>query len=1041
MTKSSDWCRFRIFRWPGLACMLLCGLLVPTNVVAQGYSPQEVISKMTVAPGFEVSLYASEPLVRQPVCIEFDDRGRLWVIQYLQYPNPAGLNRVKVDRYSRTAYDRVPEPPPHGPRGADRITILEDTDADGQVDASHDFVEGLNLTTGLAFGHGGVFVLNVPYLLFYPDRDRDDVPDSDPEVLLTGFGMEDAHSVANSLAFGPDGWLYGCQGSTVTANIRGIEFQQGVWRYHPETKAFELFCEGGGNSWGLDFDRRGELLYSTNYGGVVMLHAEQGGYYWKSFGKHGALHNPFAYGYFDHVPHANPQGGHVTAGGVIYQSLSFPASFRGAYIAADLLGHAVHWHTMAPRGSTFSSAHGGTLLQANDTWFAPCDVTIGPDGAVYVADWHDQRTGHPDPDANWDRSNGRVFRIQATKRQGPKPVVAPADLFTASSARLLELIASDDEWLARRARRRLAERRDPEALAELRRGALADLDEHATLAAVWTLAASGACDEPLLREILRSQFAAVRSWAVRLACDGKTLSPELADALDEMAETDQDVGVRSQLACSARRVSAAQAMPILHALLIRNLDGQDPYMPLLLWWAIEQHVADSLPEVMARFRGSTPWQEPLTREVIVERLARRLAAASDREHLDACAELLRDAPTPELRDRLLYAVEAGLRDQAVPFMGPSAGTLLVDQALVEADAEARAADRTPELPAALIRIAVECWRAHPDDVVLLRLADRVGEPDAYQHALGVALNPELPGELRAAMLGVLSDVANPACVEPLLGRLLEKPQPDALAILGVLSHFADPRIGATLVDLYASADDAFRSRARDVLLGRAESALLYLQALDRGDFDPKDVPLEQVRRIALHKSDELDGLVHKLWGNVQGGTREEKLAEVRRLNNDLRAAAGDRIVGRELFKKHCGTCHQLFGEGNRIGPDLTTANRQDRDYLLVSIVDPSVVVRREYLSFVVQTKDGQILTGLIVDQTPSSVTLLNAKNERVAIRREEIDELDESPLSLMPENAYKELSPQQLRDLFSYLQGEAPPRAASTNSPPRKDDP
>ena len=133
---------------------------------AQGHAPDEAANRMTVADGLEVSLVASEPLVRQPVCIEFDDRGRLWVIQYLQYPNPAGLNRVQVDRYSRTTYDKVPPPPPHGPKGADRITILEDVDGDGRADRAKDFVSGLNLASGLAFGHGGVFVLNAPYLLF-----------------------------------------------------------------------------------------------------------------------------------------------------------------------------------------------------------------------------------------------------------------------------------------------------------------------------------------------------------------------------------------------------------------------------------------------------------------------------------------------------------------------------------------------------------------------------------------------------------------------------------------------------------------------------------------------------------------------------------------------------------------------------------------------------------------------------------------------------------------------------------------------------------
>jgi hypothetical protein len=149
---------------------------ISTAAWAQGYKPDEAPGRMKVPAGLEVELVAAEPMVRQPVAIEFDNAGRLWVIQYLQYPNPEGLKRAAVDRYSRTTYDRVPEPPPRGPKGADRITILIDSDGDGRADGTKDFLSGLNLTTGLAFGHGGVFVLQVPYLLFYADRNRDDVP-------------------------------------------------------------------------------------------------------------------------------------------------------------------------------------------------------------------------------------------------------------------------------------------------------------------------------------------------------------------------------------------------------------------------------------------------------------------------------------------------------------------------------------------------------------------------------------------------------------------------------------------------------------------------------------------------------------------------------------------------------------------------------------------------------------------------------------------------------------------------------------------------
>ena len=195
-------CLVRIF----LSVIFIWGLSVGI-AAPQGFSPEAAVKRMQVPDGFQARLVAAEPLIRQPVTMSFDDRGRLWVIQYLQYPNPAGLKPVKVDEYLRTVYDRVPEPPPKGPKGADRITILEDPDDTGRSRKAKDFVTGLNLASGMALGHGGVFVAQPPYLLFYPDRDGDDVPDEDPDVLLKGFGMEDASSVANSLTWGPDDWL------------------------------------------------------------------------------------------------------------------------------------------------------------------------------------------------------------------------------------------------------------------------------------------------------------------------------------------------------------------------------------------------------------------------------------------------------------------------------------------------------------------------------------------------------------------------------------------------------------------------------------------------------------------------------------------------------------------------------------------------------------------------------------------------------------------------------------------------------------------
>lgn len=978
-------------------------MLAASTTKGQGYSPDEAVRRMTVADGFEVQLVAAEPLVRQPVAIEFDDRGRLWVVQYLQYPNPAGLTRVKVDRYSRTVYDRVPDPPPRGPQGNDRITILLDTDGDGRADATKDFVTGLNLASGLAFGYGGVFVLNAPYLLFYADRDRDDVPDGDPEVLLTGFGIEDAHSVANSLTWGPDGWLYGTQGSTVTANIRGIEFQQGVWRYHPRTRKFELFCEGGGNSWGLDFDVHGELFYSTNHGGFVMLHGVQGGYYWKNFGKHGALHNPYAFGYFDHVPHADFTGGHVTDGGVIYQGNLFPAEFRGRYIAADLLGHAVYWHTIAPRGSTFSSAHGGTLLAANDTWFAPSDVTIGPDGAVYVADWHDVRTAHPDPDADWDRTNGRIYRILP---HGAK-LLATRDLRDATEHELIAELASTNEWYARRARLQLAERAAtkidttvPGRLTAMIFAPQGKGTSEATLPleALWALYGIGGFTDELVERLLDHWRAEIRAWTVRLVGDEGRVSPEISRRLLDRAVLDPDPIVRRQLASTAKRLPPADGLPIVSALAQHDQDADDPYIPLLFWWALERAALDAQEAVIEQAATPQAWSTKIAREVLLPRLVQRYAAEPVLDCGDALLRIFRSAPSSGQRRRLVAALDEGLRGRtSVP------------------------------LPQELIELVAADWLADPDDPVLARLAARIGCANAQDLVLARALAADASESTRVAMLDILAEVGQPDLFPKLLPILCNDTRPAIqAATLRALSRGSYAALAEGILAAYSRLTPTARSQARDVLLVKRDWAKLLLDRVDRGEIDAQEVPTEQLRVVASHGDAELDARVKKLWGSVRPPTAEERLAIVRRLNNDVRAAAGRPHEGQVLFRKHCGTCHMLFGEGERIGPDLTHANRRDRDYLLVSIVDPSAVVRKEYVSFNVTTTDGRILTGLIAEQDAANVTLLTAKNERLRLPRSQVDAIEESPNSLMPDNVSAQLSPQELRDLFAWLEQPAP---------------
>ena len=1015
--------------WAAVQCALVAGFVV-VSAHAQGFAPAEAVKRMTVAPGFAVKLVASEPMMAQPVCIEFDARGRLWVVQYLQYPNPAGLKRVKVDRYFRTVYDKVPEPPPHGPRGADRVTILEDTDGDGVADRARDFVDGLNLATSVAFGHGGVFVLQAPYLLFYPDRDGDDIPDTAPEVLLSGFGIEDAQSFANSLLFGPDGWLYGCQGSTVTAKVRGLEFQQAIWRYHPVSRRFELFTEGGGNMWGLDYDADGELFASTNGGGGVpawsidapapfpgryvsfrMIHMVQGAYYAKSFAKHGELHNPYTFGYFERVPAAAYKGFHVTPGGTIYQGDTFPPEYRGRFVANDLLEHTVQWSALEPWGTTFKGRFNGHLLVANDTWFAPSDTMPGPDGAVYVADWSDQRMSHPDPDAEWDRSNGRIYRIQAQAAAGVSAakafarVVPGGSIARLSGEQLLALLEQPNNWYVRQARLELTRRRDAALYPKLRDLIAGGGDRQIALEAMWALYTSGGADEAWLRAQLRHDSPRIRRWAVRLLGDQEQIEPATESALLALAGTEPDAKVRGQLAATAGRLRAEAGLGVAQRVALQDRDAADPFLPLQLWWAVERHAVAGLDRAVDLFASPAAWTSRLARQSLLPRLVRRYAAEGSADALRVSATLLASQPVGTDRAVLRQALEQGLRQRA------ATRRLGLD-----------------DLPAALVQQVLADWNPETQDEALLRLLVWLGHGPARARALTLAGEGARAPAARAALIKTLADPARPEDAGRFLAWVAgNSPEPVKLAAIEALQAFESPDVAAGLLREYGRLAPALQARVRSVLLARKAGAAALLAAVDGGRLAAREVPQSEVRSVAQFADPALDALVRRHWGKVND-TPEDKLSIVRRFNNDLSTQRdkppGVPERGREIYRQLCAACHRLHGEGGTIGPDLTTANRRDKDFMLTSLVDPSAVIRKEYLNYTVQTTDGRVLHGFVAEENAGSVVLGSATGERTEVPRDRIASMEDSGVSLMPEGLLNALTPQQLRDLFAWLQSD-----------------
>ena len=966
--------------------------------------PAEAVKLFTVPDDLQIRLVVAEPDVSQPLSISFDDRGRMWVLQYLQYPNPEGLKAVQMDNWLRTKYDRIPPPPPDGPQGQDRISIYEDRDGDGRPETIKHFLANLNLASGFALGYEGVFVVQPPYLLFYADRNHDDVPDGDPEVLLTGFGMEDAHAFANSLTWGPDGWLYGCQGSTATADIRGIGFQQGVWRYHPVTHEFELFGEGGGNSWGVEFDRYGNVFSAGNEV-EPLVHMVQGGYYVKGFGKHGPLHNPHTYGYFMPVKHIGYLGDSLSGGAVIYQGGAFPERFHNNVIAPHTRHSATRWATIRPLGSTFVTEHAGDFITTSDIWFRPIEQTVGPDGALYAADWYDFNISHSNPQnrSEWyqpSRFDGRVWRVAPPDL---KPIASDSfDLGARSSAELVDLLTHPNDWYARQAQRLLAERRDRSAAPQLQELLVSD-DQRTALEGLWSLYVIGAFDDVLAAQTLNSPHEYVRSWTVRLLGDAKEIPEALHPELVELARTDSSPVVRSQLACTAKRLPGAHCVPIVRELLRHDEDVDDTFIPLLIWWAIEDKAISDTEMVLQLVEDEDAWSLPLMRQFITQRLARRYAAEGTGESYTACASLLSLAPGQEDTDLLVAGFVEAL--------------------------SGRALDSPPSPMAEPLRALLAERGESP---AVIELAMRLGSPEGLRVAVQRSRSPETPEPVRVALIKSIGEVRAAEAVGPLLS-LIQSNQTEAVqtAALSALGYFDDAKIGAAVIGVYPQLAAGAQARAIELLASRSEWSANLVAAVEAKTIDPKAVSTALVRQMLDRADDSLAKTITELWGRVAPETTLAKQGRITALSQMLARKQGDAAAGFAVFDKTCGKCHKLHGRGENVGPDLTGAERRDRDKLLANIVDPSAVIRQEFITHVLLTTDGRVLTGLLADSSPETVTILDEKNKRTVVSRSDIDELQESPVSLMPEKLLDPLTEQQIRDLMAYIQSENPPLATT----------
>jgi putative heme-binding domain-containing protein len=964
-------------------------------------SPAEALKRFTVPAGLQMDLIAAEPVVRQPLYLSFDERGRIWVVQYRQYPFPAGLKVVSYDRYIRAKFDKVPPPPPNHFRGDDRITIHEDVKGDGSFSKVTTFVDGLNIATAALSGRGGVWVLNPPYLLFYPDRERTDKAVAKPEVHLSGFGLEDTHAVASSLTWGPDGWLYGAHGSTCTAKVR-VEITgaksttdflgQAIWRYHPQAHRFELYAEGGGNTFGVAFDEQGRVYSGTNWGRYRGLHYVQGGYYVKGWGKHGPLTNPYAMGFFEHMPHVG-NADRLTHTFIIYGGSALPG-LQGKIIGVNALQRRLTVSRLIADCSTFRTIEEPYLVTTDDGRFRPVDVKPGPDGALYIADLYEPRINHVDPRDNWDRATGRVYRLRA---KDSRPA-APLDLAKKDSRALGGLLAHENRWYRDMALRLLYDRKD-RSVAPLLRKQMKRETGRLALESLWALHACDGFDDAAALSGLAHTSPHVRRWSVRLLGDRHTVSPSLAAALAALAGKESDAEVRSQLASSAKRLPSA-TLAILEGLWTHDQDVRDPHIPLLTWWALEAQAETQREAILKLFASKTIWARPLVDQFILDRLMQRWAMAGGRDNLLACAKLMALAPGAKQVERLLSGLEKG-------FAGRSSG----------------------EIPDELRQAVVSAWSSGAG-ASSVTLGLRIGHARALPKALGLIADERAKAELRLECIRILGEIDQPRSVPVLLKVLRDSPSPAVRAeVLAALQRYRDAEIAATVLDLYpAKLPEAggVRGAAHNLLASRPTWTLALLQRIDAGKINPRSIPQDVVQKLYLHRDKEVARLVGKHFGRVRAGTTQDKQREMLRVGKVLKAGKGDVLAGKVVYKNTCGKCHKLFGEGGEVGPELTGYERTNAMYWMENIVDPSAVIREEYVSFIIDTTDGRKLMGIVAAQDKTTVTLRDQEGRLTRIARTKIEDMTASPVSLMPEGQLKDLSDKQVRDLFAYLMSKGP---------------
>ena len=970
--------------------------------------PADESQKHVVVPkGFRAEVYVTEKeLGGKPICMAWDERGRLWAALTMDYPNE--LN------------------PPE--KGRDKIVVCEDTDGDGRGDKVTVFAEGLSIPTSLFFARGGVVAFDATQTVFLKDADGDGKADR-REVLFGTWNQRDTHGGPSNMQYGLDNWVWAMQGyndSRLTVGGEQHRFRQGFFRFKPDGSKLEFVRSTNNNTWGLGISEEGVVFGSTANGNPSEHMPIPNRYYeavkgWApSLVLRGMADSNKFQPVTDRVRQVDYHGGYTAAAGhALYTARAYPQEYwnRTAFVA-EPTGHLVAAFVIRRDGSGFRSSNPFNLFASDDEWAAPIMAEVGPDGNVWVLDWYNFIVQHnPTPQGFQtgkgaayesdlrDKTHGRIYRVIHEANGSAKDTGVRSSLAGATPEKLVAVLAHDNLFWRRHAQRLLVERGNKDvvpALIALARDQKVDpigLNVGA-IHALWTLHGLGALDgsNP---EVTAAAVSALNhpSAGVR------------RNAVQVLPRTDRTVDA------------------ILAAGLVRDPDMQVRLMTLLA-------LADQPPTATA---GAAVFEALGRPENVTDRWipdAVTCAAAANGEHF-----LRAVAGAKQPGERLLGVVAVVAEHYARGGPVDSAGAVVAGLAEADpavADAAVRGlakgwpAKTAPKLDAAtedaLGRLTA---RVAPERRALaVRLAAAWGSKQAANFGAEVAKtlaarvnDPAAKVEDRVAAASEL--VGYQAADKELVRRLLDVVTPQAPPELGVgilraVQASEAAAAGGLIADRLPGMTPTVRSAGIGVLLSRAEWARALVSAVEAGKVHHSDLSLEQRQALADHPDPGVrrTALAALRRGGVLPSADRQKVIE--ELIGVVKEK-GDPKAGKAVFAAQCAKCHTHSGEGTAIGPDLTGMAVHPKEELLVHVLDPSRSVEGNFRVYTAKLLDGRVVQGMLASESRTAVEMVDAEGKRHSVLREDIESLSGSARSLMPEGFEKQATRKDLTDLLEFL--------------------